>query len=287
MRSGEPTDAATAVRPSEAALSPAARAVRGKTGLVPEAGLLLGSGLEAIAAAVEDPWSADYADLPGWAPTTVAGHPGRLVLGRLEGRNVLVLAGRVHTYEGRDPRAVTAGVRLLHELGGRALLLTNAAGSLRRRFPPGTLLLLSDHLNLLRQSPLVGRAPDEIHDMFPDMSEPYDLELRGRLREAALAAGVPLEEGVYAAVQGPSYETPAEVELLRRAGADAVGMSTVPEVLAARERGLRVVAISCLTNLASGLSPAPLSHAEVVETAARAAARLATLVRAFLRALPA
>jgi purine-nucleoside phosphorylase len=269
------------------ALSAAARLVRAGTDLVPEAGLLLGSGLGSIAAAVEGAWTADYADLPGWPPTTVTGHAGRLVLGRLEGRRVLVLAGRIHAYEGHDLRAVTAGVRLLHELGGRFLLVTNAAGSLRRRRAPGSLLLLADHLNLLWQSPLTGRSPNEIRDMFPDMSEPYDRELRLRLREAALAAGVPLEEGTYAAVTGPSYETPAEIEFLRRAGADAVGMSTVPEVLAARERGLRVAGISCLTNLAAGLSPTPLAHAEVVQAAARAAARLETLVRAFLRSLPA
>ncbi len=285
MTDGEPARA-TPARRAGAAVSAAAAAVRADTDFVPEAGLLLGSGLESLAAAVEADWTAEYADLPGLPQTSVAGHPGRLVLGRLEGRRVCVLAGRVHHYEGHDLREVTAGVRLLHELGGRALLVTNAAGSLRRRLAPGSLLLISDQLNLLWQSPLTGRAPGEVHDMFPDMSEPYDRELRRRLREAALFAGVPLEEGVYAAVQGPSYETPAEVELLRRAGADAVGMSTVPEVLTARERGLRVAGISCLTNHAAGLSPTPLTHAEVVQVAARAATRLETLVRAFLRALP-
>jgi purine-nucleoside phosphorylase len=235
---------------------------------------------------VERVWETGYADLPGFPRVSVPGHAGRLVLGRLAGHDVCVLSGRFHLYEGHSPGDVSAGVRLLHELGGRILLVTNAAGSLRRRWAPGTLLLVRDQLNLQWTSPLVGRPPAEIHDMFPDMSEPYDPELRRLLREAAAAAGVPLAEGVYAAVLGPSYETPAEVRFLRRAGADAVGMSTVPEVLAARERGLRVAAVSCLTNHAAGLSTEPLSHAEVVAAGARAAPRLEALVRGFLRALP-
>jgi purine-nucleoside phosphorylase len=267
--------------------SAALAAVRARTDFVPEAGLLLGSGLDALAASVEPVWAADYADLPGFPRSTVPGHAGRLVLGRLEGRRVCVLSGRFHYYEGYGLRDVAAGVRLLHELGAASLLVTNAAGSLRRRLAPGTLLLIRDQLNLLWKSPLIGRPPGEILDMFPDMSEPYDEQLRCGLRDSALAAGVPLEEGVYAAVQGPCYETPAEVELLRRCGADVVGMSTVPEVLTARERGLRVAGISCLTNWAAGLSPGPLTHADVLAVATSSAPRLDTLVRAFLRSLAA
>jgi inosine/guanosine/xanthosine phosphorylase family protein len=249
-------------------------------------GLVLGSGLGALAARVDPVLSVAQSEVPGLPAPTVEGHPGRLVLGTLEGRRLAVLQGRAHAYEGVPFRDLGAGVRLLEALGTRVLVLTNAAGSLRRRYAPGTLLLLADHLNWMAGNPLVGRSPDEVRDPFPDMSAPYDAELRELLREAAIAARVPAAEGVYAGVLGPSYETPAEIAMLRRFGADAVGMSTVPETIAARERGMRVAAVSCLVNLGAGLSPAPLTHDGVLAAAERAGAALETLVRGFLRRLP-
>lgn len=261
--------------------------VRARTGFAPEVGLVLGSGLGALAARVDAVLDVPQSEVPGLPPPSVEGHPGRLVVGALEGRRVAVLQGRVHAYEGHPFPDLAAGVRLLEALGARTLLLTNAAGSLRRRLAPGTLLIVSDHLNWMAGNPLVGRPPDRVRDPFPDMSSPYDPALRRLLTEAALEARVPAAEGVYAGVLGPSYETPAEIAMLRRFGADAVGMSTVPETIAAREMGMRVAAVSCLVNLAAGLSPAPLGHDEVLAAAARAADGLEALVRTFLRRLAA
>ncbi|MFN2433395.1 MAG: purine-nucleoside phosphorylase [Gemmatimonadota bacterium] len=267
-------------------MEPALAWIRARTSFVPEVGLVLGSGLGQLADAVVPELGAAYAELPGFPRATAPGHAGRLVLGTLEGRRVCVFRGRFHLYEGYLPREATAPIRLLDELGAGVLVVTNAAGIVNPRFRPGTLMLLDDQINLLWSSPLVGRSPDEVRDPFPDMSRPFDPELRELVRDAALALGVPLVEGVYAAVSGPSYETPAEVRFLRRFGADAVGMSTVPEVLVARERGLRVLGLSCLTNLAAGLSPGPLTHEEVLEAGARAAPRLEALIRRLLRRLP-
>jgi purine-nucleoside phosphorylase len=261
--------------------------VRARTPLVPEVGIVLGSGLGALASRVDAVLSVRQAEVPGLPPPAVEGHPGRLVLGSVEGRRVAVLQGRIHAYEGHSFADVAAGVRLLDALGARTLLLTNAAGSLRRRLAPGTLLIVADHLNWMAGNPLVGRAPDQVRDPFPDMSAPYDPALRRLLTGAALEARVPAAEGVYAGVLGPSYETPAEIAMLRRFGADAVGMSTVPETIAARELGMRVAAVSCLVNLAAGLSPSPLSHAEVLAAGARAAGALEAVVRVFLRRLEA
>ena len=264
----------------------ALRTVRTRTDFEPELGLILGSGLSSVADRVEAVCELEYAELPGFPRAGVAGHAGRLVLGALEGRRVCAFRGRFHFYEGHSMHAVASPVRLLEDLGGRLLVVTNSAGSLNRRFAPGELMLIADHLNLTWDSPLVGRRPGEVRDMFPDMSEPYDGALREFLRQAALSAAIPLVEGVYAGVAGPSYETRAEIELLRRAGADAVGMSTVPEVIAARERGLRVAGVSCLTNYAAGFSARRLTHDEVLEVAGRAASRLQQLLCGFLRVLP-
>jgi purine-nucleoside phosphorylase len=262
---------------------PALDAIRARTDFEPEVGLILGSGLDYLADRVEIAFAASYAELPGLPRATVPGHPGRLVLGVLEGRPVCVFQGRFHFYEGHSMCEAASAVRLLHDLGGRTLLVTNAAGIVNRRLAPGTPMVIADQLNLTWGSPLVGRRPGEVRQMFPDMSEPFDRGLRGLLREASLTAGVPCAEGLYAGVAGPSYETPAEVELLRRAGADAVGMSTVPEVIAARERGLRVAGLACLTNHAAGLSPRPLTHEEVIAAAERARPWMETLAREFLR----
>jgi len=244
----------------------------------PRVVLVLGSGLGALADEVESPTRISYGDIPGFPRSTVEGHAGALVLGRLEGVPVAVMAGRFHLYEGWTVEEVVHPVRSLLGLGAEVLLVTNAAGGIRRAFAPGTLMLISDHVNFTGNNPLTGPV-QEGEARFPDMSEAYDGKLREVVREVARDRGIPLAEGVYAALHGPSYETPAEVRILERLGADAVGMSTVPEVIVARARGARVVGISCITNAAAGLTPEPLSHGEVIEAGAEASRDFATLVR--------
>lgn len=245
----------------------------------PRAVLVLGSGLGALADTVEDPVRIPYAEIPGFPRSTVEGHAGELVVGVLNGVEVAVMAGRFHLYEGWDAAAVAIPIRTLAALGADLLLLTNAAGGLRPGMQPGDLMLIADHINLMGRNPLIGPAqPGE--DRFPDMSAPYDRELRRILRDCATVEDISVEEGVYAGVLGPSYETPAEIRMLARLGADAVGMSTVPEVIAARAAGLRVSAISCITNLAAGIGAEPLSHEEVLAAGAASRDRLARLVHA-------
>jgi purine-nucleoside phosphorylase len=247
----------------------------------PAALLVLGSGLGGLADEIQDPVRIPYEEIPGFPRSTVAGHAGALVAGILEGVEVVAMQGRFHLYEGWDPSAVVLPMRVLAALGARVALLTNAAGAVRPGLRPGDLMMISDHLNLMWRNPLVGpaRAGEE---RFPDMSEPYDPEFRKIAAEVAAAQGQSLEEGVYAALLGPSYETPAEVRMLGRLGADAVGMSTVPEVIVARALGLRVLAMSCITNLAAGIGSEPLSHQEVMEVGAQVRDRLAGLVRGVL-----
>lgn len=264
----------------------AARILEERAGGAFDAMLVLGSGLGGLAGALDDAVELPFEDLPGFPRTAVAGHGGRFVAGALEGRRVLAQAGRYHLYEGHDPRVVAAPVRLAARVGVRSLLLTNAAGSLDpRRGAPGSLILLDDHLNLGWRSPLPGSvAPGE--DRFPDMSEPYDRGLQSLFLEVARQEGIRLERGTYAWVTGPSYETPAEIAMLRRMGAHVVGMSTVPEVLAARALQLPVAAVSLVTNLAAGLSPEPLSHEEVLRAGREAADRVERLVRGMVARLP-
>ena len=235
-------------------------------GRQPVALIVLGSGLGDLADHLEGATRLPYHDIPGFPIPTVQGHKGELVLGRLGGRDVLAQSGRFHMYEGHDADTSALGIRTVAGCGIRTVLLTNAAGGIRRTFKPGTLMLIADQINLQFQSPLVG-AVRQGEQRFPDMSDPYDPGLRALARDVARERGVPLEEGVYAGLLGPSYETPAEVRMLERLGADAVGMSTVAEVLAARALGLRCVGISTVTNLASGIGHSALSHADVMETA--------------------
>ena len=232
----------------------------------PAALIVLGSGLGDLADHLEHATRLPYRDIPGFPIPTVEGHKGELVLGRLGGRDVLAQSGRFHMYEGHAAATSALCVRTAADCGIGTVLLTNAAGGIRRTFRPGTLMLITDQINLQFQSPLVG-AVRKGEDRFPDMSGPYDPALRAIAREVARARGVQLEEGVYAGLLGPSYETPAEVRMLERLGADVVGMSTVAEVLAARTLGLRCMGISTVTNLASGIGHGALSHAEVMETA--------------------
>lgn len=260
--------------------------VRGKTDLAPAVGVVLGSGLAGLADRLERATVISYEEIPYFPVSRVAGHPGRLVLGELRegGASVplAVMQGRVHAYEGWGMEDVAFGARVLCKLGVRALFLTNAAGGVNPSFAPGDLVRIVDHLNLSGQSPLAGENDERLGPRFPDLSEAYDPRLGALLQDAAAAAGVPLRSGVYACMAGPSYETPAEVRMLRALGADLVGMSTVPEVIAARHMDVPVAAVSVVTNHAAGLSRKPLSHAEVSEIAGRVADRLSALAGAFL-----
>ena len=251
----------------------------------PRIGLILGSGLGALADALEDAVAVAYGDLPGFPRPTVEGHDGRLVLGRLEGLPVACLQGRVHLYEGVPASAVNVPVRTLKALGCEILVLTNAAGSLRAEIGAGRVALIADHINLQGQNPLVGANGDAIGPRFPDLSEVYDPALREQLARIAKGLGVDLASGVYLAVLGPSFETPAEIRAFRALGADLVGMSTVPEAISARHAGLRVAGLSVVTNLAAGLAAGPLSHEETLGQASAAAAKLAKVLRAFCREL--
>jgi purine-nucleoside phosphorylase len=260
--------------------------VRGKTDLAPAVGVVLGSGLAGLADRLERATVIPYEEIPYFPVARVAGHPGRLVLGELrEGEATVPLAvmqGRVHAYEGWSLEDVAFGARVLCKLGVRALFLTNAAGGVNPSFAPGDLVRIVDHLNLSGQSPLAGENDERLGPRFPDLSDAYDPRLGALLEEAAAAAGVPLRSGVYACMAGPAYETPAEVRMLRALGADLVGMSTVPEVIAARHMSVPVAALSVVTNLAAGLARKPLSHGEVAEVAGRVADRLSALAGAFL-----
>ena len=263
----------------------AARAIRARVGdVAPQVGLILGSGGGDIAARLSGPAAIDYADLPGFPRPSVEGHAGRLLLGELGGAPVACLQGRAHAYEGAGVEVMAAAVRTLKLLGCEALLLTNAGGSLRREAGAGSLMLIADHIDMLPGNPLAGPNDASFGPRFPDMSAVYDEDLRARLRAAAAALGIVLHEGVYLATLGPNFETPAEIRAFRALGADAVGMSTVPEAIVARHCGLRVAALSILTNLAAGMDDAPLSHEQTLEVASRAAHDLGRLIAVFLEA---
>lgn len=265
-------------------ISAAAAAVRERLGApLPGIAIVLGSGLGGLTRRIQDPVVIPYGKIPGFPLPTVEGHAGELVAGTLGGKRVLAQSGRFHMYEGHDAWTAALPVRVFAELGIRTLLLTNAAGGIRRTFRAGALMLLADHLNLTFRNPLIGPVlPGE--ERFPDMSDPYDAELRALARRVAAEHRIPLEEGVYAGLLGPSYETPAEVRMLERMGADAVGMSTVLEVIAARARGIRCLGVSIVTNPASGLG-APLSHQEVMEIAGRAGTRMEELIEGIVAGL--
>jgi xanthosine phosphorylase len=251
----------------------------------PRLGIVLGSGLGGVAAALEDSVTIPYAELPEFPQSSITGHAGTLALGTLAGLPVACLQGRRHVYEGGDAGAMRGPVRALKRAGAEALLVTNAAGSLRPEVGPGSLMAISDHINMLGVNPLTGPNDDEIGPRFPSMRDAYDPELRSTLRVSAEALGVPLAEGVYLATAGPSFETPAEIRAFRTLGADAVGMSTVPEVILARHAGLRVAAVSAITNLAEGMGGEPLSHEQTLRHAEAAAGDLTRLIVEFCRRL--
>ena len=260
-------------------------AIEARTQLRPAVGVVLGSGLGSFADAVETAVEIPYGEIPGWPSSTAMGHAGTLVVGVFGGVPVAVMKGRAHLYEGHSPAKVVFGVRVLGRLGIGSLVLTNACGALDAGLAPGTLVAIADHINFQGTSPLVGPNDDALGPRFPDMTDAYDAEYRTVAREAAARQGIALGEGVYAAWLGPAFETPAEIRMMRAAGADLVGMSTVPEVLAARHMGIRCLALSCVTNAAAGLLPEPIDHERVLEVGGRAAKDLVALLREVIPAL--
>jgi purine-nucleoside phosphorylase len=257
----------------------AARFIRARAGREPRTALVLGSGLGAFADDVGGAVSVPYDEIPGFGRPTVEGHAGRLVLGEVGGAEVAVMQGRFHFYEGRPLEEVTFPVRVLALLGVKTLVLTNAAGGLNNSFTQGALIVISDHLNLMGTNPLLGPNDERFGPRFPDMTEVYDRDLQELAGLEARAMGLELRRGVYAALTGPSYETPAEIRMLRLLGADAVGMSTVPEAIVARQMGVRVLGLSCITNMAAGVLDKPINHEEVIETGARVRETFAELLR--------
>jgi purine-nucleoside phosphorylase len=247
----------------------AADHIRGRMPKIPDVAIILGSGLGDFAGTLGDAVSMPYAKLPHWPASKVIGHEGRLVVGTAGGRTVAALSGRSHAYEGHDLKTVTFAVRALGVLGVKMLVLTNAAGGINTGFSQGALMVIDDHINLTGGNPLVGPNDDRFGVRFPDMSEVYSRRLRAVADESGRALGMQLPHGIYVALLGPSYETPAEIRYLRTIGADAVGMSTAPEAIAARHMGIEVLGISCITNMAAGVLPQPLDHHEVMETARR------------------
>ncbi|HEX8559024.1 MAG TPA: purine-nucleoside phosphorylase [Pyrinomonadaceae bacterium] len=257
----------------------AARFIRSRAGSDVRVALVLGSGLGAFADEMEGAEAVPYAEIPGFARPTVEGHAGRLVVGQVGGVGVAAMQGRFHFYEGRTLEEVTFPVRVLGLLGARSLVLTNAAGGLNNAYEQGSLVLISDHLNLMGTNPLLGGNDARFGPRFPDMTEVYDREYQEAAVGEAREMGLELRRGVYAALTGPSYETPAEIRMLRLLGADAVGMSTVPEALVARHMGLRVLGLSCITNMAAGVLDKPINHEEVIETGERVRETFAELLR--------
>lgn len=257
-------------------------AVRARTAVVPRVGIVLGSGLGDLADQLSDPVVISFAELPGWPAASAPGHAGRLLLGHFEGVPVALLQGRLHLYEGHPPGLVAQPVLLMGRLGARVIVLTNAAGGLQPRWGPGTMMVISDHLNLTGRNPLVGPNDDAVGVRFPDLVDAWDPALRVLLRRAAADEGVIAEEGVYASVLGPNYETPAEGRMLRTLGADAVGMSTVIEVIAARWAGLRVCGFSLVTNVAASISGEPIDQDEVLVAGREAGPRVVRVLRRFL-----
>ena len=260
-------------------------AVRARSAVVPEVGIVLGSGLGGLADELDDPVAIGFSDLPGWPVATAPGHVGRLLLGHLAGRPVVMLQGRFHLYEGNHPGLIVQPILLFQALGARVVVLTNAAGGLEPTFGPGTLMVMTDHINLTGENPLIGANADELGPRFPDMTDTYSPRLRARMGEAGRAEGVDLVEGVYISLLGPSYETPAEVRMLAGLGAHAVGMSTALEAIAARWVGLEVVGVSLVTNAGAGYTGEPLTHEEVLEAGAVAGPRLARVIARFVRDL--
>jgi len=267
----------------------AAEHIRSKTGYRPEVGIILGSGLGSIAEAVENPDIIPYNEIPDWPVSTVVGHAGRLVIGQLEGKPVMVMQGRVHFYEGYSMQQVTFPVRVMQRLGVQTLIVTNAAGAIHPEFVPGDIMLITDHISLIAMTgnnPLHGANLEEFGERFPDMSQPYDRQLRETARKVAEQAGIDLREGVYIGLSGPSFESPADLRFLRIVGADAVGMSTVPEVIVARHGKTRVLGLSGITNKANLDGSTITTHEEVLEAGKLIGPKMEKIVRGVIGQLP-
>jgi purine-nucleoside phosphorylase len=277
---------ASAKTDSYARAENAARVIRARTGADARIALVLGSGLGGFAEEFTDSVSLPYSEIPGFVSSTAQGHVGSLVVGKVEGIPVLAMQGRVHYYEGYSLEEVTLPVRTFKLLGVNTLILTNAAGGIDVQLTQGALMVISDHLNLMGVNPLRGRNDDRFGPRFPDMSEVYARELQELATEEARALGVTVRRGIYAALAGPCYETPAEIHMLRAFGADAVGMSTVPEAIVARHMGMKVLGISCITNMAAGISDAPINHEEVMETGQKVRQMFTQLLRRVIAKIP-
>ena len=256
-----------------------------RIGRVPDVAIVLGSGLGEFADGLLDVITTPYAEIPNWPASKVIGHAGNLVTGTLAGKRVAALSGRAHFYEGHDLRTVTFATRVLGLVGVKQVILTNAAGGINVSFTPGTLMVIDDHINLVGSNPLIGANEDRFGPRFPDMTDVYSARLRAIADAAATARGIKVEHGIYVALHGPSYETPAEIRFLRAIGADAVGMSTAPEAIVARHMGMEVLGISCITNPAAGVLPEPLRHDEVMEVARRVRGEFSSLLEGIIERL--
>ncbi|MFJ7637085.1 purine-nucleoside phosphorylase [Peribacillus sp. NPDC097264] len=263
----------------------AAEFIKNKVDGTPDIGLILGSGLGVLADEIENPIIIPYHEIPEFPVSTVEGHAGQLVIGNLSGKQVVAMQGRFHFYEGYSMEKVTFPVRVMKLLGVETLIVTNAAGSVNESYAPGDLMIITDHINLMGTNPLIGANEDRFGPRFPDMSEAYNKELRAKAKTIASTLGLDVKEGVYIGNSGPTYETPAEVRMARVLGGDAVGMSTVPEVIVARHCGMKVLGISCLTNMASGILDQPLSHVEVIETTEKVKSSFLEFVKSIVKDL--
>ena len=259
--------------------------IRRRCPTLPETAIVLGSGLGDFSDTLLDAVVAPYAELPHWPPSSVIGHSGKLVIGTVAGKRIAALSGRVHFYEGFDLQTVVFATRVMGRLGVRRLILTNAAGGINTAFASGALMIIDDHINMLGSNPLIGANDDRFGPRFPDMTEVYSSRLRGIADDVARARGIPLAHGIYVAVHGPSYETPAEIRFYRTMGADAIGMSTVPEAIAARHMGLEVLGISCISNMAAGIVAQPIVHDEVIATMQRIRSSFIALLEGIIERL--
>lgn len=257
--------------------------VKSKINGEPEIGIILGSGLGDIAEEVEDKITIKYSEVPNMPASTVKGHAGQFVFGNLNGKKVIMMQGRFHYYEGNPMSLLSLPVYIMKYLGVKNLIVTNAAGGVNMSFNPGDLMIITDHINFASNNPLIGKNEDQIGPRFPDMSEAYSKELRNLVKEIAEGLSIDVKEGVYVMMTGPTYETPAEIRMIRFLGGDAVGMSTVPEVIAANHCGMKVLGISCITNMAAGILDQPLNHAEVIETSNKVKSSFIGLVKEIIK----
>ncbi|ART76950.1 purine-nucleoside phosphorylase [Sutcliffiella horikoshii] len=267
------------------AIKKSAEYINAKLSNKPEIGLILGSGLGVLAEEIQNPVVIPYTEIPEFPVSTVEGHAGQLVIGELEGKTVIAMQGRFHFYEGYAMEKVTFPVRVMKYIGVEKLIVTNAAGGVNESFEAGDLMILTDHINNMGTNPLIGPNNNELGARFPDMSEPYCKQLRKLAKDVAAEIGLKVQEGVYVGNTGPSYETPAEVRMLRTLGGDAVGMSTVPEVIVARHSGMKVLGISCISNMAAGILDQPLTHDEVMETTEMVKANFLQFVKTIVKGM--